>query len=115
MELVQISQAQGRVPVTVFLLQGRVNLGNFADLEKTARDAYDSGTRDLVIDMSRTDSLTSIGIRALVVIHKLLSEDRGKHLKLAGPSPEIREMLDIAGVLQYIEIYDTVEAAIASF
>jgi len=115
MELVQISQANGRLPVTVFTLQGRVNLGNFSELEKTAKDSYDSGMRDLVIDLSRTDGLTSIGIRALVVIHKMLSEDRGKHLRLAGPSPEIREMLEIAGVTHYIEIHDTVEAAIASF
>jgi hypothetical protein len=30
MSLVKISQAQGRIPVTVFHLQERVNLGNFA-------------------------------------------------------------------------------------
>ncbi len=115
MALVQISQAQGRVPVTVFQLQDRVNLGNFSELEKMAKDAYDNGTRDLVIDLSQTPGLTSIGIRSLVVIHKMLSEDRGKHLKLAGPSPEISEMLEIAGVTQYIQIYDTVERAVASF
>ena len=115
MALVQISQAQGRVPVTVFHLRDRVNLGNFAELEQTAKDAYDNGTRDLVIDLSQTPGLTSIGIRALVVIHKLLSEDRGKHLKLAGPSPAISEMLEIAGVTQYLQIYETVEGAVASF
>ena len=115
MVLVQISQAQGRVPVTIFQLRDRVSLGNFAELEKTAKEAYDSGTRDLVIDLSQTPGLTSIGIRALVVIHKMLSEDRGKHLKLAGPSPELSETLEIAGVTQYIQIYDTVEGAVASF
>ena len=29
--------------------------------------------------------------------------------------PYIREMLDISGVTQYIEIYDTVDGAVASF
>lgn len=115
MGLVQISQAQGRVPVTVFHLQGRVNLGNFAELENVAKESYLNGMRDLVIDLSRTPGLTSIGIRALVVIYKMLAEDRGKHLKLAGPSPEISEMLEIAGVTQYLQIYDTVERAVASF
>jgi anti-anti-sigma factor len=115
MALVQVSQAQGRVPVTVFQLQDRVNLGNFAELEKTAQDAYDNGTRDLVIDLSQTPSMTSIGVRALVIIHKLLSTDGGKHLKLASPIPPIREMLQIAGITQYIEIYDTVDEAVASF
>jgi anti-anti-sigma factor len=115
MALVQISHTQGHVPVTVFHLQDRVNLGNFAELEAAAGDAYNNGTRDLVIDLSETEALTSIGVRALVVIHKMLSEDRGKHLKLAGPSPEIRDMLEISGVTQYIQIYDSVEQAVASF
>ena len=116
MALLEISQKEGRVPVTVFQLQDRVNLGNFAELEQTAKDAYDNGMRDLVIDLSKTPSLTSIGVRALVVIHRMLSIDGGtKHLKLAGPIPYIREMLEVSGVTQYIEIYDTVDEAVASF
>jgi len=115
MALVQISKVDGRVPVTVFQLQDRVNLGNFAELEQTAKNAYDNGMRDLIIDLSQTPSLTSIGVRALVVIHRMLSPDKAKHLKLAGPIPSIRDMLDIAGVTQFIEIYDTVDDAMASF
>ena len=115
MALVQVSQAQGRIPVTVFQLQERVNLGNYDVLEQTAQAEFDKGMRDLVIDLSQTLSLTSIGIRALVVIHKMLSKDRMNHLKLAGPSPAIREMLEIAGIIQQVETYDTVEEAVASF
>lgn len=115
MSVVKISQAQGRVPVTIFQLQDRVNLGNFAELEDTAKEAYNSGMRDLVIDLSQTVSLTSIGIRAIVIIHKMLSGDGAKHLKISNPMPYIREMLDIAGVTQYIEIYNTVDEAVASF
>lgn len=115
MSVVKISQAQGRVPVTIFQLQDRVNLGNFAELEDAAQEAYNNGMRDLVIDLSQTVSLTSIGIRAIVVIHKLLSTDRGNHLKIANPMTYIREMLDISGITQYIEIYNTVDEAVASF
>jgi len=115
MAVVQISQAQGRVPVTIFRLQDRVNLGNFAELEEAAKEAYDNGTRDLVMDLGQTVSLTSIGIRAIVIIHKMLSADGKKHLKIANPASYIREMLDISGVTQYIEIYDTVDEAVASF
>jgi len=115
MPLVQISQAQGRVPVTVFQLQDRVNLGNYQELEQAAKDAYNNGTRDLIIDLSQTPSLTSIGIRALVIIHKMLATDSGKHLKLAGVIQPIREMFDIAGITGFIEIYDTVDEAVASF
>ena len=115
MSVVQISQAQGRVPVTIFRLQDRVNLGNFDEFEETAQEAYNNGTRDMVLDLGQTVSLTSIGIRAIVVIHKMLSTDGKKHLKIANPMSYIREMLDISGVTQYIEIYDTVDEAVASF
>ena len=115
MDSIQISQAQGNVPITVFHLPARVNLGNFAELEETAKEAYTNGMRDLVIDLSQTVSLTSIGIRAIVVIHKLLASDGKRHLKVAAPMPYLREMLDISGVTQYIEIYNTVDEAVASF
>jgi len=115
MSIVTISQTQGRVPVTVFHLQERVTLGNFAELEETAKEAHNNGMRDLVIDLSQTSTLTSIGIRAIVIIHKMLSTDGGRHLKIAGAASQIREILEVAGVTQYIEVYDTVEAAVASF
>ena len=86
MAVVQISQAQGRVPVTIFRLQDRVNLGNFAELEDTAKESYDKGTRDMVMDLGQTVSLTSIGIRAIVIIHKLLSTDGGKRWNVLGDS-----------------------------
>jgi len=116
MALLEISQKEGRIPVTVFQLQDRVNLGNFAELEQTAKDSYENGMRDLVIDLSETPSLTSIGVRALVVIHRMLSgAGSARHLKLAGPIPYIREMLEVSGVTEYIEIHDTVDEAVASF
>ena len=116
MAVVQISQTEGRIPVTIFRLQDRINLGNFSELEDAAKQAYDNGTRDMILDLGQTVSLTSIGIRAIVVIHKMLAADGGKHhLKIANPMPYIREMLDISGVTQYIEIHPTVEEALASF
>lgn len=115
MAFVEISNTQGRIPVTVFHLTERVNLGNYKELEQSARDAFDNGMRDLVIDLSRAPSLTSIGIRAIAAIYKLLKTDQAKHLKLAGATPPIREMLGIAGISEFIEMYDTVDQAVASF
>ena len=118
MGLVKVSQAEGRVPVTIFELQDRVNLGNTAELEQAGKDAYANGARDLVIDISKVDSFTSAGIRALMVIYKLLAQDEGKkskHVKLVSPTSYVREVLEISGVAESIEIYDTVDEAIASF
>lgn len=116
MALVTISQIQKRVPVTVFRLEERVHLGNFSELEQLAKEAYENGTRNLVIDLSRIDSMTSIGLRALIVVHKILAQaDNGNHLKIAGAAPAMCEIMQVAGISQFIEVYDTVEEAAASF
>ena len=118
MSLVIVSQAEGRIPITIFELQDRVNLGNTAELEQAGKDAYANGTRDLVIDISKVDSFTSAGIRALLVIYKMMAGDEGKksnHVKLVSPTKYVREVLEVSGVADSIEIYDTLEEAIASF
>ena len=118
MSLIKISQAEGRIPVTVFELQDRVNLGNTAELEQAGKDAYAAGTRDLILDISKVDSFTSAGIRALMVIYKLLAGDEGKkskHVKLVSPTSHVRDVLDVTGIIDSIEIFDTVPDAVASF
>jgi anti-anti-sigma factor len=117
MKLVTVSQAQGRAPVTVFQLQDRVNMGNTAELEQAAKEAYAAGGRNMVIDLSRAPSLTSAGIRTILVIYKMLTDpkEKVKHLKLVSPTPYVREVLDIAGLLAFIDIYGSLDEAVASF
>ena len=118
MSLVVVSQAEGRIPVTVFELQDRVNLSNTIELEQAGKEAYANGTRDLVVDISKVDSFTSAGIRALLVIYKLMAGDEGrqsKHVKLVSPTKYVREVLEVSGVADSIEIYDTLDKAVASF
>jgi hypothetical protein len=77
--------------------------------------------------------VTSASIRALMYIFHALRTDapedsdaalrsgmkagtfRSRHLKLARPIPHIREVLCLAGVNNFLEIYDTLPAAIDSF
>ena len=116
MALVEISQRQGRVPVTVFQLQERIHLGNFSEFEGIAKQACDNGASNLIIDLSRTESLTSIGLRALVVIHKMLpKDDRQKHLKITGVTTVMREIMQVTGISHFIDIHDTVDEAVAAF
>lgn len=115
MTFLQISQVQGQTPVTVFEISGRINLGNYKELERAAQQEYENGMRNLVLDISGVDSLTSIGIRTLIVIHKLLTRDKAGRLKLAGVVPPVRDMFDVAGVSQFLEMHDTTDEAVAAF
>ncbi len=117
MKLVTVTQTCGRVPVTVFQLGDRLNMGNSEEFEQAAKGAYAAGGRNMILDLSKVPSLTSAGIRTILVIHKMLAEakDTASHLKLVNPMPAVRKVLDIAGLLNFIEIYSSVDEAVASF
>ena len=55
-------------PVTIFNIEGRIHLGNAAQLREKAQEAYDSGARNLILDLSGVQSLTSEGLRSIHVI-----------------------------------------------
>jgi anti-anti-sigma factor len=121
---IRVAHEQGRVPVTVFYVQGQLNLGSTPQLEKMARTEYDNGMRDLLVDLSETTSLTSAGLRTLAVLYRLLedpssdaSESRRKsaHLKLLNLPSDLRRVIQISGFDNFIAIYDDLPTAVASF
>ncbi len=126
MSFVGVTQVQGRVPVTVLHLQDRVNLGNVAEVEQAARQAYEQGARHLLIDLADAPSITSAGLRALLIIYRLFEGSepkdekteglgRSRHVKLLNLTPEVRMTLQIAGFDRFFESHVDLGKAIASF
>jgi len=117
MKLLKVSQTCGRVPVTVFQLEDRLNMGNAAKLEEAAKQAYEFGSRNIILDMTKAPSITSAGMRSLIIIYKMLtgSNDKARHLKLVSPTPGVREVLGIAGLLDFLDVYESMDEAVASF
>ena len=130
---IEISHEQGRKPVTVFRIRGEVNITTYEQLEKQARDAQASGTRDLLLDLTEVTYVSSAGIRALNNIFKLLRSDapeesdeamrrglsdgtfKSPHVKLLNPTPRVVEVLKIAGVDMLLQIHQNRKDALASF
>ncbi len=130
---IEISHEQGRKPVTVFRIRGEVNITTYEQLEKQARDAQASGTRDLLLDLTEVTYVSSAGIRALNNIFKLLRSDapeesdeamrrglsdgtfKSPHVKLLNPTSRVVEVLKIAGVDMLLEIHQNRKDALASF
>jgi anti-anti-sigma factor len=118
MNFVTVYQVQGRIPVTVLELHDRINMGNISELDQAAREAFTAGAHDMLIDMSKVPSLTSAGIRAILIIHKMLATsgmDQASHLKLVSPTPYVQDVLQVAGLLDYLEVFASLEEAVASF
>jgi anti-anti-sigma regulatory factor len=127
---IDISHVQARVPVTIFRLKERINLGNTEQLVEKAREAFNNGTRYLLIDLTNVLSVTSAGLRAIQSIYKIFcseslsgnKEPTGEKtasairesacLKIINPNPELRRILSLVGFDKYIEIFNTQQEAL---
>lgn len=121
---VTISQEQGKLPVTVIHIQGSINLGTTPQLDQAIQMAYTNGTRDLLLDMSEVSTMTSAGLRSLLIAYRLLDADaagshgaaiKTPHLKLLNPSANLRQVLHIAGFDAFLDIRESLSDAIGSF
>jgi hypothetical protein len=126
---ISVSQELGRVPVTIFELDGLLNMGTSELLENQGRQAYTAGARYLLLDLSKVTSLTSAGLRSILLISRLFASCMPDHLpdekpseghkhtcvKLLNPNPQIDNVLTIAGFSGFLEIHKDRQEAINSF
>jgi anti-anti-sigma factor len=124
---------QGRVPVTVFRLDGEIDSETFEQLQVQASEAFNSGTQSILLDMSKVGYISSAGIRALHFIFNLLrgnnaSESdeairkglrdgtfKSPHLKLLNPQPKVQQVLKSTGYDMFLETYTDQKSAVNSF
>lgn len=130
---INISYERGRVPITVFHIQGEVNLDSMEELEVAAQKAYDAGTRYLLLDLTDVPYMSSGGLRAIHHILQLLSsgspgngggQTKGAisagtytspYLKLLKPTHPVLQVLKMTGYDMFLEIYDNSKRALDSF
>ena len=112
-------QVQGAVPITVFHLRGWLDAQSEPDFVKWADEAYENGTRYLLLDLSELDTLTSAGMRAIQKVYKKYTpagaDKDYPFLKMASAPPPVYNALKMTGFLQSIPMYESVQSAIDSF
>jgi len=134
---ISVSQAQGRVPVTILKLDGQLDGQNFQELIAKAQELHSAGARDFLLDLSDVTYISSAG---LVALHSVALLTRGeevpdmeggwaayrsmgrsgeaglqKHVKLLNPRNEIMGVLDMVGFSNVFEIFTDREEAVKSF
>lgn len=130
------SVIHGTVPVTVLHLDGRMDGSNYQDLIDMAREQYESGARDLLLDLGKLTFISSAGISALHrtalifsgkrtadmeegwAAFRAMKRDSGggqQHVKLLNLGEQVRRTLDTVGFSSFFEIHDDLQKAVASF
>lgn len=132
-----VTEEVGRRPVTVLAVSGEIDYANFGELTERARALYETGSRDLVLDLSGVTYLGSSGLVALhgvamifrgeeppdpeagwSAIHAMNEDDDAgtdPHVKLLNPSPQADRVLERTGMRELFEVFDDRAAAIGSF
>jgi anti-anti-sigma factor len=123
------SQIQGEVSVTILHLSGHLHGNTEKQLIDRARQAYEDGSTHILLDLSGLEVLTSAGLRAIHNIFNLLTPQsdvtvirqhgeepyKSPYFKLVCPNPDVYYILNIAGFLQNILIYNNMDEAVNSF
>jgi len=131
---INVSQSNGRIPVTIIQLAGTLDTSTYQELILTARNLQNAGARDLLLDLAGLTYISSAGLAALHMLTKMFpgegpnssdgrdsdeqtDRERGfqGHVKLFKPSPEVDAVLDTTGFKQFFEVYTDMDAALQSY
>ncbi len=134
---VTVSQAHGRVAVTILEPHGDLDAASYQQLIATAQEARRSGASNILLDLGDTSYISSSGLVALQSIAALLRDEEPPdpesgweairsierdrdtglqpYLKLLNPQPRVAQVLEMVGFTRFLEVYSDLEAAVASF
>ena len=134
---ITISQAQGRVAVSVVHLSGELDSQTYMKLIAKASELIGEGTKNILLDLSGLTYISSAGLIALHTIALLVrgeplpgleqgwsslkkmdnTRDGGlqKHIKLLNPCPDVERVLEIVGYLAFFEVFTDLQKAVDSF
>jgi anti-anti-sigma regulatory factor len=131
-----VRQAEGKTPVTVLQTSGDIDRTNYTDLIAKAEELFKGGTRDLLLDMSGTDYISTAGLMALHTIARIMrgegapdsdswdalhdmdrQRDSGfqPHFKLVNVQPRVDKSLETVGFKGYIQCFSSEKEALAAF
>lgn len=130
---IKVSTQMGRVPVTILHVDGNIDSTTYEPFLSKAEELMKDGARHMLLDLQHVPLVSSAGLRAFnnifIRLRELspdLSDDemrdginagtyKSPHLKLVNPSKATRLALETSGFSLFLEILDSVEAAVAAF
>jgi anti-sigma B factor antagonist len=108
------TSVEQRGTVCTVRITGRVDGFTAETLHEVFVAEVGVGHHELVADFRAVDYTSSAGLRVLLATVKE-ARARGGDLRLAGPRPEVRNVLELSGFTGILRVFDTVDDAVASF
>ena len=96
--------------VFVLIPNGRLDTNNHAEAEALVLGHVVSGEEKVVFDFSKTDYISSAGLRVVLVAAKKVRA--GGAIALCNANEQVGEVLEISGFLDIIQHYDSLQGAV---
>lgn len=98
--------------ITIIRLQGLLNSNNAPEMEAGILPMIDGGARQLLLDFSELEYVSSAGLRVVLVLAKRLKKDGGQ-LVLCCMQPHVYEVFEISGFTTILAVAQDKAAALA--
>lgn len=98
----------------LFVREDRLDANNSEELKAELRRLFESGTKDLVIDLKEILFIDSSGLGVLVSGYKNSSTLHGS-LKLSNLQSQVRSMFELTRLHRVFDIFTTVDDALQSY
>jgi anti-sigma B factor antagonist len=101
--------------VQILDCSGKITLGEGTmAIRNTVREVLKNGGKKIVLNLSDVNYIDSSGIGELVSTYTTVTNNGGQ-LKLLNLTKKIQELLAITKLLTVFQVYDSEQAALASF
>ena len=98
---------------TVVVLAGESDVYTYDQLRSALEAEATKGVPLLIVDLSALEFMDSTGVQVLLDI-RVMMNDRGGKLALAGPQSTVARVLNLVGADQLIPVYPSVEEAVGT-
>jgi anti-anti-sigma factor len=134
---ITISEYVGEKTVTILHIDGYLDSSNYTQLIEQTEALFKSGVMNLLLDLEKCGFISSVGLKALYGMAMIMRGDQssepardwasfkemrediermtGTSCKIVNMQPKVKQSMEITGMLKYLDIYDDLEIALASF
>jgi anti-sigma B factor antagonist len=135
--IITISGFESPTAVSVLHLDGKLDGANYEILIDEAQNIYDTGTRDLILDLSKLTYISSAGLAAIHQValmfrgerhpgwdggwdaYHSIDRDRSRgtqqHVKLIAPPEPVQQVFDLTGFASLFDVFTDSQQALVSF
>jgi anti-anti-sigma factor len=134
---ITVTEHIGEKTVTIVQIDGYLDSSNYTKLVDQAKELFTSGTKNLLLDLEKCGFISSVGLKALYSMALIMRGDqpsepgkawtsfnemrgeiekmKGTCCKIVNMQPKVEQSMEITGMLKYLDIYDDIDTALASF